>query len=151
MSFDFSLLTHIQLKKKKRHQGHWRSSRACTSLKQEERSSIAFPPCFLLPQFNWATAVNSEEIWEMWVTTRPGRATELGVGSEVSGCCLISSRFGLIKISHPLIYGTQYSPNHLHHSLFLTINQTASLKSSGSWGFAAGIKSLLLTTWQAWP
>lgn len=28
MSSDFSLLIHIQLKKKSRHQGHWRSSRA---------------------------------------------------------------------------------------------------------------------------
>lgn len=150
MSYDFSLLTHIQLKKKKsRHQGHWCSSRACTSLKQEKRSSIAFPPCF---------STNSTGLL-LWLQRKSekcespcdlARPQSLGVGSEVSGYCLISSRFGLIKISHPLMHGTQNNPNHLHHSWFLTINQTASLKSSGSWGFAAGIKSLL-TVWQAWP
>ena len=81
-------------KKKSRHQGHWCSSRACTSLKQEKRSSIAFPPCFLLHQFNWATAVTTEEIWEMWVTMRPGKAT--GWGLEVRWAVTIWLVVGLV-------------------------------------------------------
>ena len=150
MSYDFSLLTHIQLKKKIKtpralvQLEGMHFSEAGEKILNSLSSLLPSPPIQLGYCCDYRGNLRNVSHHATWQGHR------LGVGSEVSGYYLISSRFGLIKISHPLMHGTQNNPNHLHHNWFLTINQTASLKSSGSWGFAAGIKSLL-TVWQAWP
>lgn len=76
MSSDFSLLIHIQLKKK------IKTPRALAQLEgmyfSEAGEKVLNSLSSLLPspQFNWANStVNSEEIWEMLVTRWPSKAT----------------------------------------------------------------------------